>query len=143
MIGWDGPQADVGATTPQPRSARTAARARSAPLLTALALLTPLAAGLAGCGRAPARAAGLQPTCQQIAAVLSDGPDPKADPVGYALAQVRPLEGIHTSDRALATAIGRLATAYHSFYTGNGQGTTAQSVASASRAIDRFCPGVA
>ena len=41
--------------------------------------------------------------------MLSDGPDPDSDPVGYAEAQILPLGQIHTSDAQLRTAIGKLA----------------------------------
>ena len=44
------------------------------------------------------RAAAPQSLCQQLNAVFSDGPDPDADPVGYALSQIKPLQAIHSSD---------------------------------------------
>ncbi len=44
--------------------------------------------------RPPARRS--KQTCKQVEAVLSDGPDPEADPVGYAQAQILPLREIHT-----------------------------------------------
>lgn len=37
----------------------------------------------------------------EISAVLSDAPAPDADPVGYALSQVRPLRAVRTGDDAL------------------------------------------
>jgi hypothetical protein len=35
--------------------------------------------------------------CTQLLAVFSDGPDPGADPVGYALSQILPLGEIHST----------------------------------------------
>jgi hypothetical protein len=54
--------------------------------------------------------------------VLSDGPDPGTDPVGYAEAQIQPLRQIHAPNPTLAQAITTLAGAYSSFYTANGTG---------------------
>ena len=63
--------------------------------------------------------------------MLTDGPDPDADPVGYALAQVGPLRQIKpTSDQPLQTAIDQLASAYQRFYAAGGVG------ASVKRAVD-------
>ena len=53
----------------------------------------------------PSKSSTVKTTCQQVSAVLSDGPDPGADPVGYAFAQVLPLRELHTSDSSLQTAI--------------------------------------
>lgn len=108
---------------------------------TALALL------IAGCGASggptSARAQARRAACGRVQAVLSDGPEPQADPVGYAEAQVLPLRQIHTSDAKLGRAIGGLAHAYEDFYASNGAGRTGRSVAAASRAIDAICPGAA
>src|SRR5271170_3553540 len=54
--------------------------------------------------------------CSQVSAVLSDGPDPAADPVGYAEAQVLPLGQIRTPDPQLRAAITGLAGAYRAFF---------------------------
>jgi len=43
---------------------------------------------------------------------LSDGPDSDVDPVGYALAQVLPLERVKTTDKALHTDVATLAAAF-------------------------------
>lgn len=83
-------------------------------------------------------------TCSQVSAVLSDGPDPAADPVGYAEAQVLPLGQIRTSDPQLRTAITGLARAYRAFFASNGASPAAKlAVASATKRINSFCPGAA
>lgn len=77
-----------------------------------------------------------------MAAVLSDGPDPAADPVGYALAQVRPLRQLDlTGDPALRRAVDNLAAAYQSFYATNGAAPAKAAVSRAGAAVDRLCPG--
>jgi hypothetical protein len=94
--------------------------------------------------RSAAQAAPAQSTCQQVSAVLSDGPDPDADPVGYAEAQIRPLRHISTPDQALRAAIGQLAGAYQEFYASNGTSSKAkEAIAVASKKIDSICPGAA
>jgi hypothetical protein len=75
--------------------------------------------------------------------VLSDGPDPDADPVGYAEAQFGPLRQIHTQDTALRDAIGQLAAAYQEFFSTNGTNTAKEAVAVASSKINSICPGAA
>jgi hypothetical protein len=82
--------------------------------------------------------------CTQVSAVLSDGPDPDSDPVGYAEAQILPLGQIHTSDAQLRAAIGKLASAYQAFFDSNGTSSSAKlAVATASKRINSFCPGAA
>jgi hypothetical protein len=89
-------------------------------------------------------AAAVRSACNQVSAVLSDGPDPDADPVGYAEAQILPLGQIRTADTPLRTAIGRLASAYEAFFASNGSSAAAkQAVASASKQVNAFCPGAA
>jgi hypothetical protein len=123
----------------------------------AVAVLTGLglAALLGACSSAPAStsrpqasgsvsAAVVHATCTQVSAVLSDGPDPDADPVGYAEAQILPLGQIRTSDAQLRAAISRLADAYRAFVASNGTSSTAKlAVTSASQRINSFCPGAA
>lgn len=106
----------------------------------ALALLI---AGCGSSGSATASATALRRTCKQIEAALSDGPEPAADPVGYAEAQVRPLREIHASDAQLGHAIGRLASAYDAFYLTRGSKPAGHAVTAASRAVDAICPGAA
>src|SRR6202044_452395 len=105
------------------------------------------AAGTAAAGTAAAgtaSTAAVHATCAQVSAVLSDGPDPDSDPVGYAEAQILPLGQIRTSDSQLRAAITRLARAYQAFYASNGaSGAAKAAVASASKRINAFCPGAA
>jgi len=104
---------------------------------------------LAGCGssspdsHAASTAARVKRTCRQLAAVLSDGPEPNADPVGYAQAQILPLREIHTPDAKLATAIGRLASAYQRFSASHGSSAAQTAVSAATRTLDALCPGTA
>ncbi|HUA28294.1 MAG TPA: hypothetical protein VMC03_05375 [Streptosporangiaceae bacterium] len=91
-----------------------------------------------------ATSAAVRSTCSQVTAVLSDGPDPDSDPVGYAEAQILPLGQIHTTDAALRSAIGRLASAYKSFFASNGtSGSAKLAVAAASKQVNAICPGAA
>ncbi len=113
-----------------------------------LALSLAAAPMLAACGSATAHASGspahLSATCAQVSAALSDGPDPGADPVGYAEAQIKPLRAITTSDSSLRRAIGALATAYADVFDSNGKNASAtKAVASASKKLDAICPGAA
>jgi hypothetical protein len=118
-----------------------------------LMVLAPTALGLAALlgactSQAPAAkpvsAAAVRATCTKVSAVLSDGPDPDADPVGYAEAQILPLGQIRTSDAQLRAAIGKLASAYRTFFDSNGTSSAAKrAVASASRQINSLCPGAA
>jgi hypothetical protein len=107
----------------------------------ALAMLT----SACGSGGSPAASASsLQKTCDQVSAALSDGPDPDADPVGYAEAQLGPLQQIHTSDSALGTAISALDKAYRGFYASDGaSGAAKAAVTAASKRVNSFCPGAA
>src|ERR1700735_4274208 len=76
---------------------------------------------LTACGSSGSSSATAAKTaCQQVSAALSDGPDPGTDPVGYAQAQVLPLQQIHTSDQSLQEAVGALAEAYPQFSSRNG-----------------------
>ncbi len=109
-----------------------------------------LSAGLVtACGSsgssAPASSSSVHQTCQAVTAVLSDGPDPDADPVGYALAQVTPLRQIKpTSDQQLQSAIDQLASAYQRFYTAGGVGASVKrAVTQAADRLDTLCPGAA
>ncbi len=133
---------------------RDAARARfRGPTLLALtslglsALLGACSSSAASSGSAAAgtaSTAAVHTTCAQVSAVLSDGPDPDSDPVGYAEAQILPLGQIHTSDAQLRAAIGKLAGAYRTFFDSNGSSASAKlAVAAASKRINSFCPGAA
>jgi hypothetical protein len=101
---------------------------------------------LTACGSSgPAQASGTTPrtTCQSVSAVLSNGPDPGVDPVGYALAQVHPLRSIKkSSDTALQHAIDTLATAYQRYYQSNGRDSAAtQALNRAAHKVNALCPG--
>jgi hypothetical protein len=89
-------------------------------------------------------AAAIQSTCQQVSAVLSDGPDSDADPVGYAEAQIIPLRRVNAPDQALRSVISQLATAYKQFFASNGKsGNAKEAVAVASKKLNSLCPGAA
>ena len=119
--------------------------------LTALAglmLALPVSACSAGTSRAPAasspahgRQAVAESACQQVSAVLTDGPDPGADPVGYAQAQILPLRQVHTSDPKVQQAINGLASAYSGYSATDGKNKAATAVANAAvAAINKVCP---
>jgi hypothetical protein len=113
----------------------------------ALALGLGAAPLLAACSSAPAHAAGspssaLSAACAHAGAALSDGPDPDADPVGYAEAQIKPLRAITTSDHALRTALSDLATAYAKVFDADGKNAAAaKAVVAASKKLNAICPG--
>jgi hypothetical protein len=94
---------------------------------------------------APASSSSGHQTCRAVTAVLSDGPDPDVDPVGYALAQVTPLRQIKpTSDRQLQTAIDRLSSAFQQFSSADGVGASVKrAVSQASDHLNALCPGAA
>ena len=72
--------------------------------------------------------------------MLSDGPDPDADAVGYAQAQVLPLRQLKISDAALHSDVLALANAYQAFSTGSG---TAATVTKAENSVNSICPQAA
>jgi hypothetical protein len=112
--------------------------------LRAVALL--VSAGLlSACGAAQphARPGALKYTCEQVSAVLSDGPDPGADPVGYAEAQILPLRQVHTADSRLRAALAELSSAYRQFTETRGDRSAKRAVSGASRSVDAICPGAA
>ena len=103
------------------------------PLVSACSSSTPHAS-------APATAS----TCQQVSAVLSDGPDPDADPVGYAEAQILPLRQISAPDQPLHAAITQLADAYQKFFASDGKSSNAkEAVSVAGNKLNSICPGAA
>jgi hypothetical protein len=113
-----------------------------------------LASAIAGCGssesssRSPASAvagSAVQQDCTAIADVLSDGPDPDTDAVGYAQAQVLPLQQLKISDAALGRDVLALARAYQAFSGGSGAGThaAAATVARAAKSVTSICPQAA
>ncbi len=118
---------------------RPGSRAAAAVLTVALGL------GLAACGPAPASSAtpAVSAACAQVGAALSDGPDPGADPVGYAEAQIRPLRAIKITDRQLRTAVSELASGYAAVFASDGKSAAAaKTVAAAARKVKAVCKGV-
>ena len=115
-----------------------------------LALVPALALALAACGggsagrSASAAAATTRQSCQQIGAVLADGPDPDADPAGYAEAQILPLRQVRIADQPLKTAVGQLDSAYQRLFSSDGSSPAAvKAVAVASKKVNAICPGAA
>jgi hypothetical protein len=105
-----------------------------------------LAALLAACGSAskpaPTSAQVRQRACKRVEAVLSNGPDPDADPVGYAQAQILPLGQIRSADTGLTRAIQMLASAYRQFSHTNGSSPAKTAVDSDTKTIESLCPGI-
>jgi hypothetical protein len=122
-----------------------AARLRPPGALHALVAVTLCAGLLSACGSSgpPQASPAVKSACEQVSAVLSDGPDPGADPVGYAQAQVLPLRQIHTSVTNLKGAIDDLASAFEQFSLTNGTQATKRAVTRASDKVDSICPGAA
>ena len=118
---------------------------RAARLLPSASLLLAALLVLCGCGSAAHSAASTGATartCQQVSSALSDGPDPDADPVGYAEAQILPLRQIRTSAPPLKAAVSMLASAYSGFFASDGKSATATSaVAAATARMNKLCPG--
>jgi hypothetical protein len=87
----------------------------------------------------------LQQDCTSVADVLSDGPDPGADPVGYAQAQVLPLRQLTIGDSALRRDVLALASAYQALSSAKGGGSTAAAatVTRAENAVNSICPQAA
>jgi hypothetical protein len=114
--------------------------------LTSVALAVPVLAacssGASGGGASQAQAPAA--VCQKVLGVLADGPDPDADPVGYALSQIGPLGQIHTSDHSLAQQLSDLIAADHALVNANGSDHAAtKSIAKDDADLNKVCPGVA
>ena len=132
---------------PRPWRARGPARP-----LTLLAAGAVAAASLAACSSAAAAPSStalygtaIKQQCTAVADVLSDGPDPDADPVGYAEAQVLPLRQLKIADTALRGAVQQLATAYQAYSTATGAAGTVAALRSskAEAEVNAICPGAA
>jgi hypothetical protein len=113
-----------------------------------LGLVALMAVLLAGCGgpSAPASSGAVtHEECTAVANVLSDGPDPDADPIGYAEAQVLPLRQLQVSDPALREAVERLDAAYARFSADDGAQSARYSaaVSVAEKGLNKICPGAA
>jgi hypothetical protein len=82
--------------------------------------------------------------CKKLHGIFSDGPDPDADPVGYALSQIKPLSAVHTSDHAASTVLTKLVAADRALYTSNGSDPAAkEEIKKADAQVNKSCPGVA
>lgn len=111
------------------------------------------AVALAACGSSSSSTASntailgstLQQDCTSISDVLSDGPDPDADSVGYAEAQVLPLRQLTIGNAALHRDVLALASAYQAFSSGSGAGSAAAAavVTKAENAVNSICPQAA
>ncbi len=80
-------------------------------------------------------------TCTQVSAALSDGPDPHADPIGYAQAQILPLRQISTTNHKLRADLDGLAAAYQAVVGTNNSAASQKKVGQASNKVDALCPG--
>jgi hypothetical protein len=106
-----------------------------------------LGLAVAGCGASSSSAttsAALgtqaQQDCTAVSDVLADGPDPDADAVGYAQAQVLPLRQLKIGDAALRGDVLALAGAYQAFSAGRG---SAAAVTKAEDSVNSICPQAA
>ncbi len=83
--------------------------------------------------------------CNELNAVLSDGPDPDADPVGYALSQILPLQQqVHSSDTTVMATVDQLIGADQALYNSSGSDkSAAATIQKDYKAINKACPGVA
>jgi hypothetical protein len=86
-----------------------------------------------------------QQACTTITDILADGPDPDADPVGYAEAQVLPLRQLKISDTKLAGYVTALADAYQEYSSGAtaGSAAAAAAVKKAENDVNTICPEAA
>ena len=106
-------------------------------------------AGLAACSSSSSASAmqgtARQQACTQVGDVLADGPDADADSVGYAQAQVLPLQQLRLSDSAVQQAVTQLDSAYKAFSTASVSTAPADAIAvtKAQDAVNALCPGAA
>jgi hypothetical protein len=132
--------------TYHPRPAWPAARFLAVLGLSALAATTVAACSSSSAASATAMyGTALHQQCTAVADVLSDGPDPTADPAGYAEAQVLPLRQLKIGDTALRKAVTALAAAYQAYAatTGHANTTAALAASKAEAAVNAICPGAA
>lgn len=130
-------------------SHRARARTRAVASLAVMALaMTALVSACSSGGQTTASTAStmqaqVQQICQRVSAVLADGPDPDADPVGYAQAQILPLEQLRVSAQTtIGRAISALAGDYNSYVAAKGAGKAVNSALTASiKRINSLCPG--
>jgi hypothetical protein len=121
-------------------------------MLAMLALAMLMALAVTACGSSaspsPGSSSALLGTpkkqdCADVGDVLSDGPDPDADPVGYAQAQILPLRHLTIADASPRRAVQALAAAYQAFSSSGGASASAKQVSTAGKAVNALCPGVA
>jgi hypothetical protein len=86
-----------------------------------------------------------QQDCTAVSDALANGPDPDADPIGYAQAQVLPLRALTISNVTLHSDVLALAAAYQAFSTSSGAGSAAAKakVSKAENAVNSICPQAA
>jgi hypothetical protein len=131
---WDMPV--LSQWRPTPRRVGLASVALAVPLLVACSSSS--SGGSSTQSQAPTA------VCQKVLAVLSDGPDPDADPVGYALSQIAPLGQIHTSDGAVRQRLSDLISADKALVHSNGSDhAAAKAIAKDDALLNKVCPGVA
>jgi hypothetical protein len=118
------------------------ARLRAWALITVLFLSAGTILSACGAGSS-ANSTAIKSACESVGAALSDGPDPGADPVGYAEAQILPLKHIKVDVPTLQKAINELDAAYKDFFDANGAQGTSGPVNKALMRVETFCPGVA
>ena len=128
-----------------PGRSRPVARASSV-AVASVALAIPLWGAWAGGGPAGASTHSKAPAtlCRTLNGIFSDGPDPDADPVGYALSQIRSLGAIHTSDHTLGAAVTKLVASDKAFVRSTGSDRAAKkTIKREDAAVHAACPGVA
>jgi hypothetical protein len=110
-----------------------------------VAVAVPLWAGCSSSGGGVAKpAAAPTAVCPKVLAVLSDGPDPDADPVGYALSQILPLGKVQTSDQTVHTDLTTLIAGDRKLVNSNGSDHAAKTaIKKADASLNAVCPGVA
>jgi len=81
--------------------------------------------------------------CETLNGIFSNGPDPDADPVGYALSQIKPLGQVHTSDDAVHSDLTKLIAADRALVQANGSDHKAKvAIKKDDHLVNQACPGV-
>jgi hypothetical protein len=127
---------------PLPHAAALVSLALAVPLWAACGSGSPSSSG--GSGGGAALGPSSESVCQQLNGVLSDGPDPGADPVGYALSQILPLTHVHGADARVAATVEGLIAADRALVASKGADAAAsKAIAADDASLNRVCPGVA
>jgi hypothetical protein len=114
------------------------------PLLLAVPLALAACGSSGGSGGVPSLSKAPSSLCSSLNAILSDGPDPDADPVGYALSQILPLGELHSSDSAAIGVVHQLISADRALVKSGGSNRSAsKTIKAADESINEACPGVA